>query len=283
MRSPSQPGEGHHDPEFIAARLAEALALPGPVPVWGLTGLQGTGKSTLAADMAAMARRRGLPVVVLSIDDFYLGRRERLALGRRVHPLLATRGPPGSHDLALAIETLDGLRAGRRMPLPRFDKIADRRLPSSRWPVARDIDLVVFEGWFLKVPPQPEAALRAPINRLEREEDPTGTWRRWANASLAQDYPALWRRLPWMLFLQGPGFEVVPGWRWQQERTLQAAHPGRRAMDHAQVMRFVQFFERVSRQAMATWPALADAIVPLDGQRRPTAPGTSPSGRPATP
>ena len=80
--------------------------------------------------------------------------------------------------------------------------------------------------------------------------------------------------MPWLLCLEGPGFEVVPGWRWQQERTLQAVHPGRRAMDRAQVMRFVEFFERVSRHALATWPAIADTVVALDARRRPSAPGT---------
>lgn len=269
MSVPSQPDDGHHHAEFIAARLAEGLALPARVPVYGLTGLQGTGKSTLAADMAAMARRRGLPVVVLSIDDFYLGRRERQRLGRQVHPLLATRGPPGSHELALMLETLDGLRAGQRVPLPRFDKIADRRLPPSRWPRSpAGARLVVFEGWFHKVPPEPEAALAEPINRLEREEDRGGEWRRYCNQALA-DYAPAWERIDVLTWLRGPGFEVVPDWRWQQERTLQAANPGRQAMSRAQVERFVLFFERVSRRALQTLPAIADQTIALDAARRP--------------
>lgn len=269
MSPPSQPADGHHHPDFIAARLADGLALPARVPVYGLTGLQGTGKSTLAADMAAMARRRGLPVVVLSIDDFYLGRRERQRLARQVHPLLATRGPPGSHDLALLEETLDALRAGQRVALPRFDKIADRRLPPSRWPKApAGIRLVVFEGWFHKVPPEGESALAVPINALERDEDPDGGWRHYCNQALA-DYAPAWERIDHLAWLRGPGFEVVPGWRWQQECTLQAANPGRRAMTRAQVDRFVLFFERVSRQALRTLPAIADEVIALDAARRP--------------
>lgn len=269
MSLPAHPAAGHHAPDFVAARLGEALALPGAVPVYGLTGLQGTGKSTLAADMAALGRARGLPVVVLSIDDFYLGRRERLALGRHVHPLLATRGPPGSHDLPLALETLDGLRAGRRMPLPRFDKISDRRLPPSRWPRSpAGARLVVFEGWFHKVPPEDAAALATPLNALERDEDPAGTWRAYCNDALGR-YAPLWARLDTLTWLRGPGFDVVPAWRWQQEQTLQAAHPGRRAMSRAQVERFVLFFERVSRRAMRTLPAIADRVIALDAARRP--------------
>lgn len=266
--TPSPHPSARHRPEFIARRLDEALALPGPVPVYGLTGLQGTGKSTLAADMARLGRERGLNVVVLSIDDFYLGRRERLALGRHVHPLLATRGPPGSHDLPLACEVLDGLRAGARVRLPRFDKIADRRLPPSRWPLSPVPDLVVFEGWFHKVPPEDEAALAAPLNALERMEDADGTWRRYCNEALGR-YSPLWQRLDWLTWLRGPGFEVVPRWRWQQEETLQAAHPGRRAMSRPEVERFVLFFERVSRQALRSLPAIADRTIGLDADRRP--------------
>ena len=92
---------------------------------------------------------------------------------------------------------------------------------------------------------------------------------RWSNAALERDYPPLWSRLDRMLFLQGPGFDIVPQWRWQQEQTLQAQHPDRQAMSQARVERFVQFFERVSRQAMRTLPAVADRTIRLDAQRRP--------------
>lgn len=254
-------------PGFVAEVLDDALRHGSRIHAIG--GLQGTGKSTLAAQLVVLARQRGLQAVALSIDDFYLGRRERLRLGRTVHPLLATRGPPGTHDVTLACETLDALRAGQATRLPRFDKIADRRLPPSRWPTVAAIDLVVFEGWFLKTPPQPREALREPVNALERDEDAEGVWRAFCNESLGRDYPPLWSRLDRLLWLHGPGFEVVPGWRWQQEETLQAAHPMRQAMSRAQVERFVQFFERVSRQAWQHLPAIADVTRRVDALRRP--------------
>ncbi len=256
---------GYSDP-FVAAVLDDALAYQSRV--YAIAGLQGSGKSTLSAQVAVLAAGRGLRTVVLSIDDFYLGRRERLRLGRDVHPLLATRGAPGSHDVPLAIETIDALREGRATRLPRFDKIADRRLSPSKWPLAQ-ADLVLFEGWFQKVPAQTDAELVSPVNALERDEDPDGTWRRWCNAALGRDYPPLWQRIDRMLFLEGPGFEIVPEWRWQQEVTLQAANPDRQAMSKPQVQRFVQFFERVSRQALRTLPAIADRHVRLDATRRP--------------
>lgn len=254
-------------PAFVADVLDDALARD--CRVYSITGLQGTGKSTIAAQLVELASERGVRAVALSIDDFYLDHDERARLGREVHPLLATRGPPGSHDVALACEVVDALREGRRTRLPRFDKIADRRLPAAEWPLVDGADLVLFEGWFQKVPAQSPEALAEPVNALERDEDPHGTWRTWCNDALARDYAPLWTRLDRLLFLQGPGFDQVPEWRWQQECTLQAAHPDRAAMTRPQVMRFVQFFERVSRHGWPLLPAIADRTVRLDASRRP--------------
>ncbi|MEO5595960.1 MAG: kinase [Lysobacteraceae bacterium] len=259
---------------FVDEVLADALSTTARTPaVYGIVGLQGSGKSTLAAQMAALAVSRGKSVVVLSIDDFYLGRRERLRLGREVHPLLVTRGPPGTHDVALACATIDALvhfNKSDPVRLPRFDKIADRRLSPSRWRRAtRAPDLIVLEGWFLRVPAESEADLLTPLNALERIEDPRGIWRRFVNNALANDYAPLWQHIDRLLFLQGPGFDVVPRWRWQQEMTLQSTQLARRAMDHAQVERFVLFFERVSRQALRTLPAIADRTIRIDAKRKP--------------
>jgi D-glycerate 3-kinase len=259
-------GTGYPE-DFVAAVLDRAMALPGPCRVFGITGLQGTGKSTLSAQVAALAASRGLRAVVLSIDDLYLDQPQRQRLGREVHPLLATRGAPGSHDIALGLATFAALREGRGV-LPAFDKISDRRLPEREWGRIEGVpDLVLFEGWFHKVPPQADDALAAPINALERDEDPDGRWRRFCNAALA-GYAPLWDEIGALLFLQGPGFEQVPDWRGEQERTLAAANPGRRTMSQAEVERFVLFFERVSRQAFATLPGIADWTVRLDARRR---------------
>lgn len=259
-------------PALVTRLLGEALASPGDPPVYAITGVQGSGKSTLAAQLARAGQARGLHVVVLSVDDFYLGRRERHALGRRVHPLLATRGPPGTHDVALACRSLDALcrfEAGDSVALPRFDKTRDARLPPSRWPRVRARpDLIVFEGWFLKVPPEPESALHVPLNALEREQDPDGTWRRYCNQALS-DYAPLWQRLDRLLWLRAPGFEVVPRWRGQAEEALRAAHPAQRAMTPEQLGHFVQLFERVSRQAERSLPTIVDQTLLLDVERRP--------------
>ena len=258
-----------YDPAFVNMLLDDAL-MHG-ARVYGIGGLQGTGKSTLSVQVAGLAKTRGLHVEVLSIDDFYLDQPQRLHLARDVHPLLATRGPPGTHDVPLACAVIDALRSGRQTQLPRFDKISDRQWPVSQWPHAGAADLVILEGWLLKTPAQTDAQLIEPLNAVERNEDASGIWRRYCNAALGCAYPALWQHIDRLLWLQGPGFDVVPGWRWQQEVTLQIANPDRSTMTRPQVKRFVQFFERVSRHALRTVPGIAERSIRIDSNRLPIA------------
>lgn len=254
---------------FVADILQHALQSASNPCVYGIVGLQGSGKSSLAAQMANLGKAQGLNVVALSIDDFYLGKRQRQELARKHHPLLAKRGPPGTHDVKLACTVLDKLKKGSPVALPRFDKISDTRLPPSRWrKIQHKVDLVIFEGWCLFATPEVEAALRTPINSLERDEDAEAIWRHYCNSALHQ-YTALWQRINRSLFLQGPGFEQVKAWRWQQEQNLQAANPHRQTMQQAEVENFIQLFERVSRHAFTTLPGMVDRVVRLDKNRRP--------------
>jgi D-glycerate 3-kinase len=270
MPSQTHPPHAGFPPSLVQEALAACGARSGgPMRVLGISGLQGSGKSTLAAQVVAGAQAQGLSAASVSLDDFYLTAAQRAALARQVHPLLATRGPPGTHDVALALATIEGLRSGAAIALPRFDKLGDDRLPLARWPrPAHPLELLVVEGWCLAVPAEPEQALREPLNPLERDEDRDGRWRRWCNAALARDYPPLWAQLDRLWLLQAPSFDIVLDWRWQQEQALQAAEPGRAGMDRARLVRFVQHYERVSRQALRTLPGIARHCVRLDDSRR---------------
>lgn len=261
-------------PDVVAATLDALLTRRRAVRrPWliGLSGLQGSGKSTFAAQLADAARARGIATQVLSLDDFYLGRRERAHLARTVHPLLATRGVPGTHDVGLLLRTLDALRtadASRPARVPRFDKGRDTRVTPSRWRrVAMPPSLIVLEGWCIGVPAQGPAALRRPLNALERDEDAGARWRSWVDARLAGDYARLWRRLDTLVLLQAPSFAVVSRWRDEQEESLRrrgAPH----AMDAVALARFLMHYERLSRQALRELPARADLLLLLDGARR---------------
>lgn len=238
----------------------------GVFTVIGIAGAQGSGKSTLACELAAQLAADGVKVASLSLDDLYLTQAERQALARDVHPLFATRGAPGTHDVALGLATIDALARGEAVPLPRFDKGRDDRAPAQEWPVApMDTQVLLLEGWCLAAAPQPDADLLGPVNALEAAEDPEGIWRRHANAALARDYPALWRRIDRLIYLAAPDWAVVAQWREQQEAELRLQAPG--AMTPQQVARFIQHYERLTRWMLAELPDRADLTLQLDRQR----------------
>ncbi len=254
----------------IARRLA---AQDGRLLVVGLCGAQGSGKSTLAARLVDHFNAQGMASAVLSLDDLYLTRAERQALARDVHPLLVTRGVPGTHDVALGISVLAALRAGQATRLPRFDKARDDRLPESAWSlVAAGLRLLVFEGWCVGARAEMAAALDVPVNALERDEDRAGIWRGYANAALAGPYQALFGYVDMQLLLAAPAFAVVCDWRREQEQALRAhaAPDAPGLMTDAAIARFVAHYERLTRHILVEMPGRADLTLHLAPDRRVT-------------
>jgi len=250
--------------------LADHLLLDPKRPlVVGVNGAQRSGKTTLCRFLELLFAERGLRAVTLSIDDLYLTRDERLALARDLHPLFATRGVPGTHDMALGEQMLDALLAGRSVVLPRFDKAADDRAAQGN-PVEGPVDVVLIEGWCVGTAPQPEAALRDPVNGLEADEDANGVWRREVNRRLATDYAAFFGRIDVLVMLEVAGFEAVRANRALQEQKLAARNPGGVAiMDDAALNRFLMHYERLTRWTLKEMPARADVIFAIDEDQRP--------------
>ena len=248
----------------IHAALPDARA---PLVV-GICGAQGSGKTTLVAALAQALEAEGVAVATLSLDDLYLTRAERQELAREVHPLFATRGVPGTHDMALGLETLDALKRGEAVPLPRFDKGTDDRAAFETWPSAPEgTQVLLLEGWCLGARPQDPAALADPVNRLEADDDPEGLWRSQANKALAGPYQALFARIDLLVLLAAPGWDVVAKWREQQEAELRATGAAR-AMSRAEVQRFIQHYERLTRWILAEMPVRADLVVQLREERK---------------
>ena len=214
--------------------LAQWLAggKPATTPaVVAINGAQGSGKSTLALRLRELlAAQHGRRAVVLSIDDIYLPRLERERLAQDIHPLLRTRGVPGTHDLELGLRLLGRLgdlgttthpaprHSAEAVRMPKFIKAADDRAAESEWAVEQGpVDLILFEGWCVGTPAQDEAELRLPVNELEAREDADGTWRRYVNEQLAMVYPWLFSHIDRTIFLQAPDFDSIYRWRLEQE------------------------------------------------------------------
>ncbi len=234
----------------------------------GINGAQGTGKSTLASFLkAALKSKADWHVAVLSIDDFYLTKSERDRLADEVHPLLRTRGVPGTHDIEMlsdCIDKLETLDAESTLHLPHFDKAKDDRTDKSEWPsTTGPIDLIIVEGWCVGSRPQEASELIEPINALEETEDRTGEWRTFVNERLQDAYAQLFARLDALVFLQAPGFSAIHRWRLIQEEKLAAAKPvdSSGIMSSQQLTRFIQHYERITRNNLAVLPELADVVL----------------------
>ena len=234
----------------------------------GIGGGQGAGKSTLGRLVEAAGQAFGMHVVVLSLDDFYLTRAERRRLASAVHPLFATRGPPGTHAAGELRRALAALGQPGEVRVPRFNKGADDRMgfATLRGPA----DVVVVEGWCVGAPSaggSDQAALAsAPVNALEREEDAQGHWRRHIEQALRGEYADLNAQLDAIVFLQVPDLRAVRRWRLQQE----AERPAAQRMTEAQVFHFVAHYERVTLRMLEKLPKTADVVVELDAAHRVT-------------
>ena len=237
----------------------------------GINGAQGSGKSTLCKFLEVLLVEHNQRGVTVSLDDLYLTRAERIEAAADHHPLFATRGVPGTHDIALGETILDALQARRPVALPRFDKAVDDRSPDAA-AIETPIDVILLEGWCVGAVPQPAAALREPVNRLEAEEDSDGVWRREVNRRLATDYAALFERIDLLIMLKVADFDAVRANRKRQEAKLAAANPGGTAlMDDAALDRFLMHYERLTRWMLEEMPARADILIEIGADQRPLA------------
>lgn len=254
--------------------LAEQRRLGRPL-VMAVGGSQGSGKTTLSRALRLVLHHCfAVPACILSLDDFYLSRPARLELADCVHPLLATRGVPGTHEVEALVDCVDALRAAShdsRTLLPRFDKRRDDRAPASDCTAFQGRPGVIFlEGWCLGAQPVSESGLKPPINQLEAEHDPEGRWRRYVNEQLAGRYQDLFQRFDRSLFLQAPSWNAVRRWRLLQEaKLIRNSNDSYRAhLDEGDAFdTFMAHYERITRRLLESPPA-TDLRLALDEQQR---------------
>lgn len=237
--------------------------------VIGIHGGQGSGKSTLCRALAELYRQAlDWKVAVISIDDLYLTKDQRQQLAQDIHPLLSTRGVPGTHDVTAGIELFEQLRAlatNKYLSYPAFDKVRDDRCPAENWHgISGPIDLILFEGWCVGCKPAAEAELHTAINSLEQSEDSDGQWRYWVNQQLALNYQHWFDQIDCLLMLKVPGIDSVNQWRTQQEADNVKASPGSHGMTEAEIKRFVQHYQRLTERALKEMPGYADLVLELN-------------------
>lgn len=243
----------------------------------GINGSQGSGKSTLGDYLCSMvAERHDVVAICLSMDDFYLTRSQRITLAREIHPLLASRGLPGTHDIDLAISTINSLKSGQDETLiTRFDKSTDDRCDISDCDkVSGPVGLIILEGWCFGALPSSEESLNTAINLFEKQTDPDGICRRYVNKALSGDYQELFAMVDRLVMLRAPSFDVVFQWRLEQEQKmiaqLKRTKPcisGSGVMSEQQIFEYIQNFQRITEHCLVEMPSRVDHLFELDQNR----------------
>lgn len=236
-----------------------------------INGCQGSGKSTMAMFIEhILSQVHGLTVANLSIDDFYLTRKERKHLASHIHPLLITRGVPGTHDVPLAVKTLKKLAGNhKQIPLVRFNKAIDDRADETTWAhIDGPVDIVILEGWCMGLTAQGKDDLYTPINELESHEDANGRWRNYVNEQLSDHYSDLFNLFDTSIMLKAPSFDCVYRWRSLQEEKLKAsATTATRLMGPKELKRFIQHYQRLTEHALSTLPDTTDIVFKMNEQQ----------------
>jgi len=238
----------------------------GPLIV-GVGGAQGCGKTTFCSVISRILNKGfDLNSVVISLDDMYSTRHDRLKFADETTPMFSVRGVPGTHDVSFALslfERLKDLKEGEVMKFPRFDKSIDDRKSVHLWQeIQGPVDVVLFEGWCVGAPPMTE------------EMDADGVWRNTVNELLQGVYKSLFSQIDLMAWMQAPSYDVVYEWRNKQERVLEShLHDihgilldtiDLKVMSSKELKRFMQYYERLTRHMLAVMPSKADVLFKLN-------------------
>ena len=162
----------------------------------GLTGGQGTGKTTISSILMIILKKYfKLKVFKISIDDIYKTKNDRIKLSKKVHPLLLTRGVPGTHDISYMSSFIKkaNSRKFKSIILPKFDKAIDDRFTKKNWyKVNSRPDVIIFEGWCVGARSESLKTLKKSVNTMEKNDDNKLIWRKHVNDQLKKGYKKLY-------------------------------------------------------------------------------------------
>ena len=256
----------------ISKMIAEDYLKKKKTKIIGLTGGQGTGKSTISNILKIILKEvYKLETVIFSIDDFYKTLSERKKISKKISKLFLTRGVPGTHDTKMLFQCINNLKNNnfKRMIIPKFDKSIDDRCKKNQWSkVKKKPNIVIFEGWCVGASAQKNKDLNIPLNKLEKQRDNKRIWRHKVNSELKKDYNKIFNLVDKLIFLKVPSFKYVFRWRLLQEKKLRITGRGNKSMNDKQIENFVMYYERITKHMLKTLPQTADTVISIDEKHR---------------
>jgi len=241
----------------------------------GLAGGQGTGKTTISSIIKIILEKYfKLKVFKISIDDFYKTRKERIALSKKVHPMLLTRGVPGTHDINMMLDFFKKSKSKKfkKLNLPNFNKAIDDRFPKNKWnKINKRPDVIIFEGWCVGARAETNKTLKKSINSMEKANDHKLVWRKYVNQQLKTKYKKLYSQLNCMIYLKAKNFSLLQKWRLKQEHKLwlkTKKKGNHKIMSKGDVINFMQTYQRITQNMFKNLPKYASIILNLNSNHQ---------------
>ena len=241
----------------------------------GLAGGQGTGKTTISSLIKIiLIKYFKLKVFRISIDDFYKTRKERLSLSNRIHPILLTRGVPGTHDIKMMLNFFRKVKSKKfkKLKLPTFNKSTDDRFKKKYWYNLNDKpDVIIFEGWCVGAKSEKNNSLKKTINSMEKAKDQKQIWRKYVNQQLKSEYKNLYSQLNCLIYLKAKNFSLLQKWRLKQERKLwlnSKRNSNLKIMNKEDVINFMQTYQRITQNMFKYMPKYASIIFNLNSNHQ---------------
>ena len=233
-----------------------------------ISGSQGIGKSTLLKIIEKnILKFYEKKILTLSLDDYYLSKKERLILSKKIHPLLITRGVPGTHDINKLIKDIISFQ-NKKYPIikPIFDKLKDDR-SKKKEKIIKKADILILEGWCCGSPPIEKKYLYKNINLLEKKEDPHMIWRNFYNQKLKNEYSNLFKLFEKKIFLKSSSFNYVLNWRFKQEKMMSERN-NKKIMNKKELEYFISHYEKITKFMIRVLPKKADIVIKIDKNQR---------------
>ena len=241
----------------------------------GLAGGQGTGKTTITSIITIILKKYfKLDVFKISIDDFYKTIKQRTLLSKNKHPLLMTRGVPGTHDIDIMLNFFKKIKVKnfKILKLPKFNKGVDDRCKQSLWyKIQSKPDVVILEGWCVGARSQNSKELKKPVNSLEKTHDQNFKWRQYVNYQLKTKYKKLFNQLDYILFLKAKNFSLLRRWRLKQEKKLWLKSKNKKnlkIMNKSEVKNFMDTYQRITQQMFKDMPKYSSIVMNLNNSHQ---------------
>ena len=230
-----------------------------------VAGSQGSGKSSLSKLIKLYLEKfYNKSVVIISMDDFYLSKKQRTQLSKNIHPLFLTRGVPGTHDLELLNRKIMQI-FDKEFPvyLPIFDKVTDTRKRTYRKVLKGDV--IIFEGWCAGAQPVNQSYLQKNFNNLEKYKDKNFIWRNSYNKYL-NEYQKIFSQFNYFIYFQFNQWSHVLDWKYKQELELRDKKKDLALKKY--LKEFIQYYEKVSKWMHLKVPKYCNILIKLNAHQK---------------